>query len=78
MVRYWHGYNIVESLYKYGVHCPKQKYIKAITMFTKIMLIKEDIKNIFNILHKIIMHIFLLVSDIEFVIFTIEFKTFIL
>ena len=58
MVRYWHEYNIVESLYKYGVHCPKQKYIKVIIMFTKIMLIKEDIKNIFNILNKIIMHIF--------------------
>ena len=78
MVRYWRGYNIVESLYKYIVHCPKQKYIKEIIMFTKIMLIKEDIKNIFNILHKIIMHIFLLVSDIEFVILTIEVKTFIL
>ena len=36
--------NIVESLYKNGVHWPKQKYIKAIIMFTKIMLIKEDIK----------------------------------
>ena len=37
-------------------------------MFTKIILIKEDKKNIFNILNKIIMHIFLLVIDIEFVI----------
>ena len=44
-------------------------------MFTKIMLIK---KNIFNILNKIIMHIFLLVIDIEFVILSIEVKTFIL
>ena len=47
-------------------------------MFTKIMLIKEDIKNIFNILNKIIMHIFLLFIDIEFVILSIEVKTFIL
>ena len=37
-------------------------------MFTKIMLIKKNIKNILNILNKIIMHIFLLVIDIEFVI----------
>ena len=78
MVRYWRESNIVESLYKNGVHCPKRKYMKEIIMFTKIMLIKEDIKNIFNILNKIIMHIFLLVSDIEFVILTIEVKTFIL
>ena len=47
-------------------------------MFTKILLIKEDIKNIFNILNKIIMHIFLLFIDIEFVILSIEVKTFIL
>ena len=78
MVRYWRGYNIVESLYKYGVHCPKQKYIKAIIMFTKIMLIKEDIKNIFSILNKILMHIFLLFIDIGFVILSIEAKTLIL
>ena len=70
--------NIVESLDKNGVHWPKQKYIKAIIMFTKIMLIKEDKKNIFDILNKIIMHIFLLVIDIEFLILSIEFKTFIL
>ena len=44
-------------------------------MFTKILLIKEDIKNIFNILNKIIMHIFLLFIDIEFVILSIEVKT---
>ena len=37
-------------------------------MFTKIMLIKKDINNIFHILNKIIMHIFLLFIDIEFVI----------
>ena len=37
-------------------------------MFTKIMLIKKDINNIFNILKKIIIHIFLLFIDIEFVI----------
>ena len=37
-------------------------------MFIKIMLIKEDINNIFNILNKIIIHIFLLFIDIEFVI----------
>ena len=47
-------------------------------MFTKIMLIKGDINKIFNILNKIIMHIFLLVIDIEFVILSIEVKTFIL
>ena len=47
-------------------------------MFTKIMLIKEDIKNIFNILNKIIMHIFLLFIDLEFVILSIEVKNFIL
>ena len=52
--------------------------IKAIIMFTKIMLTKEDIKNIFNILNKMIMHIFLLVIDIEFVILSIVVKTFIL
>ena len=46
-------------------------------MFTKIMLIKEDKKYIFNILNKIIMHIFLLVIDIEFLILSIEVKTFI-
>ena len=44
-------------------------------MFTKIMLIKEDIKNIFNILNKIIKYIFLLFIDIEFVILSIEVKT---
>ena len=77
MVRYWRGSNIVESLYKNGVHCPKRKYIKAIILFTKIMLIKEDIKNIFDILNKIIMNIFLLLIDIEFIILRIEFKTFI-
>ena len=32
------------------------------------MFIKKDIDNIFNILNKIIMHIFLLFIDIEFVI----------
>ena len=37
-------------------------------MFKKIMLIKRYIENIFNILNKITMHIFLLVIDIEFVI----------
>ena len=37
-------------------------------MFIKIMLIKKDITNIFNILNQIIMHIFLLSIDIEFVI----------
>ena len=37
-------------------------------MFTKIMLIKRYIEHIFNILNKSIMHIFLLVIDIEFVI----------
>ena len=47
-------------------------------MFTKIMLIKKDINNIFNILNKIIMDIFLLFIDIEFVILSIEVKTFIL
>ena len=78
MFIYWRRSNIVETLYKNGVHCPKRKYIKAIIMFTKIMLIKEDKKNIFNILNKIIMHIFLLVIDIEFVILSIEVKTFIL
>ena len=41
-------------------------------MFTKIMLIKRYIENIFNILNKIIMHIFLLVIDIEFVIFELK------
>jgi len=60
--------NIVESLYKNGFHWPNKKYIKAIIMFIKIMLIKEDINNIFNILNKIIIHIFLLFIDIEFVI----------
>jgi len=39
---------------------------------------KRRYKNIFNILNKIIMHIFLLVIDIEFVILSIEVKTFIL
>ena len=47
-------------------------------MFIKIMLIKEYIKKIFNILNKITMHIFLLYIDIEFVILSIEVKTFIL
>ena len=47
-------------------------------MFIKIMLIKKDINNIFNILNKIIMHIFLLFIDLEFVILSIEVKTFIL
>ena len=37
-------------------------------MFIKSMLIKKDINNIFNILNKIIIHIFLLFIDIEFVI----------
>ena len=37
-------------------------------MFIKVVLIKEDIQNIFNILNKIIMDIFLLFIDIEFVI----------
>ena len=37
-------------------------------MFIQIMLIKKDINNIFHILNKIIMHIFLLFIDIEFVI----------
>ena len=37
-------------------------------MFTKIMLIKKDINNIFNILNKIIINMFLLFIDIEFVI----------
>ena len=60
--------NIAESLYKNGFHWPKQKYMKAIIMFIKIMLIKKDINNIFNILNKIIMHMFLLFIDIEFVI----------
>ena len=78
MFIYWRQSTIVETLYKNGVHCPKRKYIKAIIMFTKIMLIKEDINKIFNILNKIIMHIFLLVIDIEFVILSIEVKTFIL
>ena len=77
MFIYWRQSNIVETLYKNGVHCPKRKYIKAIIMFTKIMLIKEDKKYIFNILNKIIMHIFLLVIDIEFVMLSIEVKTFI-
>ena len=36
-------------------------------MFIKIMLIKKDIDNIFNILNKIIMHIFLLFIDIDLV-----------
>ena len=62
--------NIIESRYKNCVHWPKQKDTKAIIMFIKIMLIKEDIKNIFNI--------FLLFIDIVFVIFSIEVKTFIL
>ena len=47
-------------------------------MFIKVMLIKEDIQNIFNILNKIIMHIFLLFIDIEFLILSIEVKIFIL
>ena len=47
-------------------------------MFIKVMLIKEDIQNIFNILNKIIMHIFLLFIDIEFLILSIEVKSFIL
>ena len=42
------------------------------------MLIKEDIKNIFNILNKILMHIFLLFIDVGFVILSIEAKTLIL
>ena len=70
--------NIVESLYKSGVHWPKQKDIKEIIMFIKVMLIKEDIQNIFNILNTIIMHIFLLFIDIVFVILSIEVKTLIL
>ena len=47
-----------------------KKDIKQIIMFIKIMLIKEDIKNIFNI--------FLLFIDIGFSILSIEVKTFIL
>ena len=47
-------------------------------MFIKIMLIKKDIQNIFNILNKTIMHIFLYFFDMEFVILSIEVKTFIL
>ena len=39
---------------------------------------KRRYKNIFNILNKIIMHIFSLFIDIEFVILSIEIKTFIL
>ena len=70
--------NIVESLYINSVNWPKQKYIKAIIMFTKIMLIKEDIKNIFNILNKILMHIFLLFIHVGFVILSIEAKILIL
>ena len=46
-------------------------------MFIKSMLIKIDINNILNILNKIIMHIFLLFIDIEFLILSIEVKTFI-
>ena len=42
------------------------------------MLIKEDIKNIFNILNKILMDIFLIFIDIVFVILSIEVKTLIL
>ena len=42
--------------------------MKAIIMFIKIMLIKNDINNIFNILNKIIINMFLLFIDIEFVI----------
>jgi len=42
--------------------------MKAIIMFIKIMLIKKDINNIFNILNKIIINMFLLFIDIEFVI----------
>ena len=70
--------NILESFYENGIYWLKQKDRKAIIMFIKIMLIKEDIKNIFNILNKIIMHIFLLVIDIGFVILSIEVKTLIL
>ena len=62
--------NIIESLYKNCVHWPKQKDIRTIIMFIKIMLIKEDIKNIFNI--------FLSFIDIGFVILSIEVKTLIL
>ena len=46
----------------------KTKDIKEIIMFIKIMLIKKDINNIFNILNKIIINVFLLFIDIEFVI----------
>ena len=60
--------NTIESLYKNGFHWPKQKYMKAIIMFIKIMLIKKYINNIFNILNKIIINMFLLFIDIEFVI----------
>ena len=42
--------------------------MKEIIMFIKIMLIKKDINNIFNILNKIIINMFLLFIDIEFVI----------
>ena len=42
------------------------------------MLRKEDIKNIFNILNKILGHIFLLFIGIVFVILSIEAKTLIL
>ena len=56
--------NIIESLYKICVHWPKQKDIKQIIMFIKIMLIKEDIRTIFNI--------FLLFIDIGFVILSID------
>ena len=56
--------NILESFYKNGIHWLKQKDRKAIIMFIKIMLIKNYIKNIFNILNKIIMHIFLLSINI--------------
>ena len=64
--------NIVESFYKNGIHSPKQKDRIAIIMFIKVMFIKEDIKNIFN------MDIFLLFIDIGFVILSIVVKTFIL
>ena len=70
--------NILESSYKNGIHWPKQKDRKAIIVFIKIMLRKEDIKNIFNILNKILRHIFLLFIDIGLVILSIEAKTLIL
>ena len=70
--------NILESFYKNGIYWLKQKDRKAIIMFIKIMLKKEDIKKLFNILNKILRYIFLLFIDIGFVILSIEVKTLIL